>query len=137
MDDNDNSYNLALVIVKIPQSRTWYVFCWIADFWDAAWLKMMMKMMMMMNSFCGIVDRRKVFRLISSRDQFQRSSPSRISDTPRAEFEPAQNLSSGLVEWGCAVVITTTPRSYYLSLVITYHLSLLVIEHYLSLSHYY
>ena len=29
---------------------------------------------------------------------------------PRAGFEPAQNLSSGLVEWSCAVVITTTPR---------------------------
>ena len=37
----------------------------------------------------------------------QRSSPSRISDTPRAGFQPAQNLSSGLVEWSCAVVITT------------------------------
>ena len=29
-----------------------------------------------------------------------------ISNTPRAGFEPAQNLSSGLVEWSCAVVIT-------------------------------
>ena len=28
----------------------------------------------------------------------QRSSPSRISDMPRAGFEPAQNLSSGFVE---------------------------------------
>ena len=25
---------------------------------------------------------------------------------PQAGFEPAQNLSSGLVEWSCAVVIT-------------------------------
>ena len=64
---------------------------------------------MMMNCFCGMVDRRKAFSLISSRDNCQRSSPSRISDTPRAGFEPAQNLSSGLVEWSCAVVITTTP----------------------------
>ena len=47
--------------------------------------------------FCGMVDRRKVFSLISSRDHCQRSSPSRISETPRAGFEPAQNLSSGLV----------------------------------------
>ena len=46
--------------------------------------------------FCGIVDRRKAFSLISSGDHCQRSSPSRISDTPRAGFEPAQNLSSGL-----------------------------------------
>ena len=67
---------------------------------------------MMMNCFCGMVDRRKAFSLISSRDHCQRSSPSRISDTPRAGFEPAQNLSSGLVESSCAVVITTTPRRH-------------------------
>ena len=60
--------------------------------------------MMMMNCFCGMVDRRK--------DHCQRSSPSRISDTPWAGFEPAQNLSSGLVEWSFAVVITTTPWRY-------------------------
>ena len=41
-----------------------------------------MMMMMMMNCCCGMVDRRKVFSLISSRDHCQRSSPSRISDTP-------------------------------------------------------
>ena len=69
-------------------------------------------MMMMMNCFCGMVDRRKVFSLISSRDHCQRSSPSRISDMPRAGYEPAQNLSSGAVEWSCAVVITTTPRRH-------------------------
>ena len=68
---------------------------------------------MMMNCFCGMVDRRKRFSLISSRDHCQISSPSRISHTPRAGFEPAQNLSSGLVEWSCAVVITTTPRRHY------------------------
>ena len=33
-------------------------------------------MMMMMNCFCGMVDRRKAFSLISSRDHCQRSSPS-------------------------------------------------------------
>ena len=48
--------------------------------------------------FCGMVDRRKAFSFISSRDHCQRSSPSRISDTPRAGFEPAQNLSSGFAE---------------------------------------
>ena len=74
------------------------------------WL--MINMMMMMNCFCGMVDRRKVFSLISSRDHCQRSSPSRISDMPRAGYEPAQNLSSGAVEWSCAVVITTTPRRH-------------------------
>ena len=44
---------------------------------------------MMMNCFCGMVDRW---------DHCQRSSPSRIFDTPRAGFHPVQNLSSGLVE---------------------------------------
>ena len=48
--------------------------------------------------FCGMVDRRKVSSLNSSRDHCQRSSPSRIINTLRAEFEPAQNLISGLVE---------------------------------------
>ena len=54
--------------------------------------------MMMMNCFCGMVDPRKTFSLISSRDHCQRSSPWRISDTPRAGFEAVQNMSSGLVE---------------------------------------
>ena len=49
------------------------------------------------NCFCDMVDQRKAFSLISSRDHCQRSLPSRISDTPRVGFEPAQNLSSGLV----------------------------------------
>ena len=57
-----------------------------------------------------VVDRRKTFSLISSQDHCQRSPSLRISDTLRAGFKPAQNLSSGLVEWSCAVVITTTPR---------------------------
>ena len=55
----------------------------------------------------------KALSLISSRDHCQRSSPSRIYDTPRAGFEPAQNLSSDFVEWSCAVVITTTPRCHH------------------------
>ena len=64
--------------------------------------------------FCGMVDWRKAFSLISNRDHCQRPSPTRISDTPRTGFEPAQNLSSDLVEWSCAVVVTTTPRRHYL-----------------------
>ena len=60
--------------------------------------------------FCGMVDQQKVFTLISSWDHCQRSSLSQISDTPWAGFEPAQNLSSGLVDLSCAVVITTTPH---------------------------
>ena len=65
--------------------------------------------MIMMNCFCSMVDQRKVFSLISSQDHCQRSSPLRIFDMLRAGFEPAQNLSSGLVGWSCTVVITTTP----------------------------
>ena len=53
---------------------------------------------MMMNCYSGMVDRRKAFSLLSSRDHCQRSSPSRISDTPLAGFEPAQHLILGLVE---------------------------------------
>ena len=59
-----------------------------------------------------MVDRRKAFNLISSRDHCQRSSPLRISDTLRTGFEPAQRLSSGFVESSCAVVITTTLRCH-------------------------
>ena len=62
--------------------------------------------------FCCMVDRQKAFSFISSRDHCQRSSPSRISNTLRVGFEPAQSLSSGLVESRFAVVITTTPRRY-------------------------
>ena len=58
-----------------------------------------------MSCFCGMFDWWKAFSLISSRDHCQRSSQSQISNMPRAGFEPVQNLSSGLVEWSCAVVI--------------------------------
>ena len=64
------------------------------------------------DDFCGMVDRRKAYAnsLISSRDHCQRSSPSQIFDTPRAGCQPVQNLSSGFVEWSCAVAIITTLR---------------------------
>ena len=61
---------------------------------------------MLMNCFCGMVDRRKAFSFISSQHQCQKFSPSRISDRTGAGFEPAKNLGSGLVEWSCAVLIT-------------------------------
>ena len=51
----------------------------------------------------------RCLRLISSRDHCQRFSLSQISNTPRAGFEPAQNLNSDFVQWSCPVVITTTP----------------------------
>ena len=74
------------------------------------WSKLNSLMMMMKNCFCGMVDRQKEFSLIYSRDHCQISSLSRISDISWAGFQTAPNLSSGFVEWSCAVVITTTPR---------------------------
>ena len=53
----------------------------------------MMMIMMTMNCFCGKVDRREAFSLISNRGHSQRSSPSQISDTLRAGFEPVEHLS--------------------------------------------
>ena len=67
-------------------------------FFGNAPLAMAMKIQPLMSCFSGMVDRPKAFSFISSRDYIQRSSPSQISDTPRAGFEPAQNLSSALVE---------------------------------------
>ena len=61
-----------------------------------AFLMMMMMMMMMMNCFCGMVDQRNGFSLISNQNHCQRSSPLRISDRLQVRFKPAQN--SGLVE---------------------------------------
>ena len=43
----------------------------------------------------------------------QRSAPLQIFNTLQAGFEPVENLSSGLVEWSCAVVINTTPQRHY------------------------
>ena len=68
--------------------------------------------MMMMNCLCGMVDQQNAFNHISSQDHCERSSPMQISDMLQGGFEPAQNLSSGLVEWSCAVVITTTPQCH-------------------------
>ena len=48
--------------------------------------------------FCVMVDQRKAFNLNSSRNHCQRSSPSPISDTPRAGLEAVQNLGLVFVE---------------------------------------
>ena len=45
-------------------------------------------MMMMMNCFIGMVDKRKAVSLKSSREHCQRISLSQISDTLRVGFEP-------------------------------------------------
>ena len=68
---------------------------------------------MIMNCFCGMVDQRKAFSLIFSKDHWQRFSPSWISDTPQAEFEAAQNVISGFIEWSFAAMITTKPRRHH------------------------
>ena len=74
-----------------------------------------MMMMTVMNCFCGMVDRRKAFSLNTSMDHCQRSSPSRVSDTPRGRFEPAQTQCLSFVEWSCARAITNTPRHHNVS----------------------
>ena len=79
-------------------------------------MMMMMMMTMVINCFCGMVDQRKAFSLISRPDDCQRFSPLEISDTPRAGIELSQNLSSGFGQRSCAVVITTTPRHQSLDL---------------------
>ena len=64
--------------------------------------------------FCGTVDQQMALSLISSWDHCHRSSMSQIYDMLLAGFKPGQNLSSGLVEWSCAVVITTVSwRLFY------------------------
>ena len=68
--------------------------------------------LILMNCFCGMVKRRKPLSLVSNWDHCQRSSPSRISDTMRLGLEPVQSLSSGFVEWSCAVVITNMALTF-------------------------
>ena len=68
----------------------------------------MMTMMMMMNRFCGMVDRRMAFSLISTRNYSQRFSASRISNRPRTGVQPA---SAAFFEWSCVAVITTKLKS--------------------------
>ena len=61
------------------------------------WIDDLICIYMMMNYFCGMVDRRKALSFLSSWDHCQRFSPLKISCTPRAGFEFLQNLSSGFV----------------------------------------
>ena len=49
-------------------------------------VRLINKSLMMMNCFCGMVDRQKAFSFISSRGYCQRSSASRISNTPRGRL---------------------------------------------------
>ena len=64
----------------------------------------------MLNCFCSMIDKQKVFSLTSSWNRCQRYSLLLISNMLGTGLELVQNLSSGLVEQSCAVVITSTPR---------------------------
>ena len=121
----ESATHCRLTSLVIPEMKKWWpqkimfhcVFYFICTLFNliqliVPFITSIMIMMMMMNCFCSMVDWQKAFSLISSQDHCQRSSPSQFSNTPRAGFEPAQNLSSGLVEWSCAVVITTTPQRH-------------------------
>ena len=60
-------------------------------------------MVTMMNCFCGMVDRRKRFSLISNRDYCKKSLPSWISNTPWADLNLCRNwvqaLLNEVVQW--------------------------------------
>ena len=64
--------------------------------------------------FVVSVTGKRHLRLISSRYDCQRFSPSQISAPPGAWFEPAQNLISNFVESSYAIVIATTLRCHYI-----------------------
>ena len=60
-------------------------------------MMMMVMMMMMMNCFCDLVDQRKVFAYFQPGALSEVLTIANLRHTPEG-FEPAQNLSSGLVE---------------------------------------
>ena len=93
-----------LCIFVVP-SRHWLMVLWKHIHLSVS-QSVMMNLWWWIVFYC-MVDRWKMFSLISNCNHCQRSSSSRISDTPLVEFKPAQNMSSSLVEWSCAVVITT------------------------------
>ena len=68
-----------------------------------------MMRMMMMNCFCGMVDQQTCLDLFSA-GTIVRDPHHRVSLTRHEHYLFAQNLSSGFVEWSCAVVTNTTPR---------------------------
>ena len=62
--------------------------------------------------FCAIAGWQKALSLIFSWVHCLKSSSSQFSNMPLVPFEPMPNLSSGLIEQSCAVVITTTLRQH-------------------------
>ena len=65
--------------------------------------------------FFWMVDGRKALSFISSRDHSGKVSPSQASDTLRARFEPARNLSLAFVEWRYVVLKTITPQHHHVT----------------------
>ena len=68
-------------------------------------------------TFSGMTDQGIACSLVSSRDHFQRFSPSLISNMVQARFEPGHSLSWVYAKWYWAVVttttlLTTTPHSW-------------------------
>ena len=61
-------------------------------------------MLIMKNCLCRMAGRWNALSIVSGRDCFQSISSSYTS-TPREGFKPAQNLSSGFVEWSSAIVL--------------------------------
>ena len=60
--------------------------------------------LMMMHCFCGMVDWRKAFSLISNRDHCQRSSPSRISYTPPWIYKISFFECCSVVTYECQIM---------------------------------
>ena len=77
----------------LPEHQKYLKFLFQGKFYQFTFMMMMMMMMMMiMNCFYGMVDWQKAFSLIFSWDHCQRSSPSRISNTPWTCAEPEHRL---------------------------------------------
>ena len=90
-------------------------------------------MMLTLNCFYGMVDRRKTLHLNSSLTYSQSFPLLQIFDTSWG-FEPALNLSEDFAKWSCAVVTTTTQRRHILA-PLWYHLSGIFIANLEQISH--
>ena len=112
--------SLVLMVVERWGTLRWRILLWniFSKSWNSSsmlWrhdLKIISKRLRSVNHVQLVVRLKSGTRITLVQKIF--FSPSRISDTPRAGFEPAQNLSSGLVESSSAVVINTTPRRHNL-----------------------
>ena len=78
--------------------------------WSKSWIIELLWVWLWWIVFLACLTKGRCFALFPAGTNCQGSSPLQISDTLQAEFEPAENLSSGLVDWSCAVVMTATPR---------------------------